>query len=315
MRCEVHPESDAIGQCSRCSRALCPECAVRHMSALHCKSCLSLATEQPAAPAAAASQIAPPPATAPVAGASYYQPPAPSAPATPQPRGRPATWPFAVGSVGALGGGISFMLSAPFGGFGFFGSIYGGYSSYVGYGYYVLPVILAVVMASLQTMYAIGLYGFYRNYGSPTSLAGAIALVAGAWISAAVFVIIGLSPTCIDECIGPAPPSYYSYAFLSAAYSVPIGIGVIIAGLGVHNAARFHPDIKAMRNVGVFLTTGGLILAVVCLAFVGWAMAGVAEIVSLMLFRTALVPSGSTVVAASSMSSVTSPPSSSPSSK
>lgn len=207
------------------------------------------------------------------------------------------------------------MLSAPFGGFGFFGSLYGG-GGYAGYDYYILPVILAVVMASLQTMYAIGLYGFYRNYGSPISLAGAIALVAGAWVSAAIFVIIGLmNPPCLYDCQGAAPTSYYYYGFFSAAYSVPIGIGVIIAGLGVHNAARFHPDIKTMKNVGVFLTVGGLILAVVCLAFVGWAMAGVAEIVSLMLFRTALVPSGSTEVAAFSKSSVTSPSSSSLSSK
>jgi len=197
-------------------------------------------------------------------------------------------WPFAVGSVGALGGGIAMMLSAPFGGIGGYGVLYGGV--YGSYGYYLLPVILAVVMASLQTMYAIGLYGFYRNYGSPISLAGAIALVAGAWVSAAIFVIIGMNPGCIDECIGPAPPSYYYYGFFSAAYSVPIGIGIIISGLGVHNAARFHPDIKTMKNIGIFLTVGGLLLAVVCLAFVGWAMSGVAEIVTLMLFRTAMVP-------------------------
>jgi hypothetical protein len=196
--------------------------------------------------------------------------------------------------VGAIGGGITMMLSAPFGGLGFSGVLYG---SPYGSTLYALPVVLAIVTATFQTMFAIGLCGLWKNYGSGLSLAGGIAVIAGAWVSASIFAALSLAWRCEGYCPGVVPSPYYSGG-LSALYSIPIGIGLIIGGIGFHSAAPYHADPRAVKSVGILLATGGLILAVACLAFAGWVTAGVAELVALMIFRTAPVPAAAATAVA-----------------
>jgi hypothetical protein len=39
MRCANHPDRTALGYCSRCGKALCPECLVRLSSGNFCEAC------------------------------------------------------------------------------------------------------------------------------------------------------------------------------------------------------------------------------------------------------------------------------------
>jgi B-box zinc finger protein len=47
MRCANHPDRTALGYCSRCGKALCPECLVRLSTGNFCDACVSPAAARP----------------------------------------------------------------------------------------------------------------------------------------------------------------------------------------------------------------------------------------------------------------------------
>jgi hypothetical protein len=63
MKCAVHPDTDAIGFCRNCGKALCQQCAREVRGALYCEQCLA-AMMAPQGPAAQFAGPAPPPAYA-----------------------------------------------------------------------------------------------------------------------------------------------------------------------------------------------------------------------------------------------------------
>jgi Domain of unknown function (DUF5668)/B-box zinc finger len=63
MKCAVHPDTDAIGFCRNCGKALCQQCAREVRGALYCEQCLA-AMMAPQGPAAQFTAPAAPPAYA-----------------------------------------------------------------------------------------------------------------------------------------------------------------------------------------------------------------------------------------------------------
>ncbi|MGB6358964.1 MAG: DUF5668 domain-containing protein [Candidatus Acidiferrales bacterium] len=73
MKCAVHPDTDAIGFCRNCGKALCQQCAREVRGALYCEQCLA-AMMAPQGPAAQFAAPAPPPAYAYVAPIEHQGP-------------------------------------------------------------------------------------------------------------------------------------------------------------------------------------------------------------------------------------------------
>jgi MFS family permease len=167
MRCDVHPDSDAVGTCAYCGRGVCDQCKVRVNEKVHCKVCVEAGRIR-----GAPVQQTPPP-TGPPIGMAYA--PHPGVDMTsmifkpPLPKGTPKKIYFQFGTVACYASMVmSFLLS------------YLMFSALISPSYDGTKVNIWLVASLVLTFFLypvfISLLGFYKNYGNSTAL---VAFIAG----------------------------------------------------------------------------------------------------------------------------------------
>jgi hypothetical protein len=170
MRCDVHPDSDAVGTCVYCGRGVCDQCKVRVNDKVHCKACVEAgrtrgAPAQPALPPQV--PIGPPVgmAFAPYPGADMtpmiFKPPVP--------KGTPKKVYFQFGAVACFASMVmSFIVTY---------LMFSAYNDPYNDGSKVgIWMVASLVLTFFLYPVFISLFGFYKNYGNSTAL---VAFIAG----------------------------------------------------------------------------------------------------------------------------------------
>jgi len=240
MRCERHPEMDAVGSCVYCGRGICDQCKVRVNELLHCKEC------------ATAGRVlgGRPPVQAPPTVYYQYTPPVVNEPyIPPEPAGPPNGQLFTSGLLGAIlsiSVAIVCAIAVP---------LVFIYKSLFAYS----SLILSFTMLPL----AAGYIGFHRNYGVVAAGNVALALV-GLFLSNAVLwsyvLLMGGTDTC------------YFGGIIS---SIILGLGILaLAGPLTAVSYRIRPghvsrkDLQSAREV--LFSAGILFLTVIGIVIIGW---------------------------------------------
>jgi len=170
MRCERHPEKDAIGSCAHCGRGVCEDCRARPGDIVLCKEC------------AAAGR------TVPLPGAPEKPPVDRPVRFFPQPKGRPNHGYFLVGGSGAMIGGAMILVLAAMDRSGW--NIYWNMGPHSVYAMDLFTIIYLMLVLPFF-MLSMGCYGIYWNYGSLGGLVGTIGIMI-AWPLTLLFHFIGM---------------------------------------------------------------------------------------------------------------------------
>ena len=274
MRCEVHPEYDAVGVCISCGRGACPDCKVIFQGALHCKSCIEsgrILSNAPVQPPAQAQKlyVAPPD----YIHGLWSSPPGGFI-AKPLPAGEPSGAFFKIGFVGAVLSGVAILFNALFYYTLTMDSFWGHHSNPVIFAFFCGTALLTGAVIT-----TVGFFGFYRNYGSLSSLIFSsifLGCIAG-------FVVI--MPLSIDN---------YNMNFQIAYPALLVlGIGLTMCGVGVSVVKKFMRNKNITDGASGFFLGGGLLFCVYLgLFFVGWIFTAMGFFMLAAVFATAPVPFG-----------------------
>lgn len=304
MKCEKHPDTDAVGACVSCGRGVCPICKISYNNMIHCKECIeagrvgghqyaaywaqpgmapgSTPYGQPMTPGQPGAPPGPQPgAMAPAAYPygyaaypySYY----PSYygggtfglhKATPQPRGIPNGGLFKIGTAGCIflaiiGLVMGFIVMN---------------TSTSSHNTYAQALILGSIMVMMAMFpFGLGLFGFYKNYGSIWGLLGSVS----------IFITSVMYPVLLYNAVLNAHSDYDYYQldtmWMYVAH-MTFGIGLIMAGLAMNQAKRYFEVERQMQGVMTFATGGLAIAGILFCAWVGMYMVGwIAMAVSLFM--------------------------------
>lgn len=220
MRCINHLDTDAVGICQQCGRAVCQTCVVIFGGKLYCTNCVQLKSEP-----ASNKQVV--------------------APIAPQPTGRLSPNLFTIGTVGCILLLVVFFLVNLF----FLFAIFS-YSLW-DWAYVFFDVILFIISFPV-ILIAIGLYGFYRNLGMKGGKTSAIIII---FLSIFLCVLALLTlPTLLST------KYYYSPLMLIIYFGLyPIlGVIFIIIGVTLNKARRYLTNIKKSGKFAtiLFVITG-----------------------------------------------------------
>jgi hypothetical protein len=273
MKCEVHPDQDALGTCVSCGRGVCAICKVNYQGTIHCKQCVEAGRiggmRQPfGAPMYYPYGYGMPyPYPYP-----YYQYPPANLKATPNPRGYPDGRLFRIGSVGSMLSGILSIITGvamlmdggPFD----FSSSTGG----------TFTIGCSALLALLQLMTAVGFYGFYRNYGPVLPMVSAVALSA----SGLVYLLM----------LGIATAEPQSSVIIVYSGVLALGIAQIIMGATILDIRKFLDGRELpMLSALMFVLGGASMCGLVGIFLIGWVLSAIGYIVLAIVLFTAPVPS------------------------
>jgi len=258
MKCDKHPDRDAIGTCVSCGRGICQDCKVSLNNMFHCKACVesgNVSGGQQQAPQAWGAQ-----------GHQYQhqQYPYPYSyqyanpyqtqfkeevpienwygNKKPSPTGTPNRGLFTKGAMGCVTAAIAAAIMS------------------VNYAFGILQwglPIISIILFGMTIPFLIGLFGFYRNYGSTICIGSAVTLA----ICQVAFIIFAIYAQLGDW----SYPDLYVYdmpEWYPMGYAF-IGTGYLLVGIAMHQAkAYIYPmtDPRAMNHMSSFglLTTSVL---------------------------------------------------------
>jgi len=165
MKCDKHPDMDAVGTCVYCGRGVCDDCKVRVYDKIHCKECVEAGRVRGNQP--------PPQVYQPVPVYYFAGPPMILLP--PHPKGPPAPLPLRLGSIGAVISGIALFV--------------------MGGSFYLSPTLLSATTTLFclgLMVLAIGCFGTYWNFGCFWGGFGAVSLpIMGSLILILTFLMGG----------------------------------------------------------------------------------------------------------------------------
>jgi|GEM_PF-1700990 len=181
MRCDIHPDQNAVGTCVYCGRGVCDQCKVRLYDKIHCKECVEAGRIRGAPEPQAAPPQGPPGAPP---GMGYPQYPgytgypgvymAPVIFKPPNPKGIPRKGYFQFGMFACFAtmvmSFIVFILMC--------NSLFNTYGEARTTDFFIVAIL--VLTFFLYPMF-ISFFGFYKNYGSSAALMtviGGVTLVA-----------------------------------------------------------------------------------------------------------------------------------------
>jgi hypothetical protein len=265
---------DAIGVCKVCGRGTCVECKVAHQGVIHCKACVEAGRFYGGgAPPFAA------PATAPAPAPSPPPPPPPRQLKRPEPQGPPSATLFKLGGAGAVSAGALCLLNA---------AAFPYIRLLPGMPQFALAG-LGAALAIVQLLFAMGVHGLHRNWGSP--FAGGAAMLL-AMFSALFPLLLGVGYAGAGTSPVYAPAVYAAYAIEAA--------GLAAAGFAIRQAAPYLPDERAALDGGAMLGVGGGLLALFSFFAAGsalctppgWVVAAAGFFMARKFFRGAPMPGG-----------------------
>jgi len=245
MKCERHPEMDAVGTCVYCGRGICDQCKVRVNELLHCKECatagrvLGGAPPPQARPPMMMYQMIP---AAPVMNEPYIPP---------EPAGPPNEQLFTAGLLGAI---LTLCLS-----------IVCAIAVPLVFIYRDLYAYASMIFSFTMLPLAAGYIGFHRNYG--IAAAGNVAmLLVALFLSNAILwayvIVVGAANAC------------YFGAMIS---SIMLGIALLaMAGPLTNVSYRMRPgrvsrkDLQTAKEALFF--AGILFVTVIGPMIIGWVV-------------------------------------------
>jgi len=272
MKCEMHPDQDALGTCVSCGRGVCAICKVNYQGLMHCKQCLEAgriggaARQQQMMP-----QMYYPYGYYPYAMPGYYYNPA-AMKATPKPRGIPDGRLFKLGAVGSVGAGIMSIIAGATLVLGNF------FSSYNRTGPSPEFMASAFLMAIFQVVTAFGFLGYYKNYGP------IMGLVAAGFMAPTGFVFIGsaMASSQVNSL------DTFWYIYLGVLF---VGIGHIVAGVVAATMRKYLDSRDApMISCIMFIIGGGLLCAFIGVFIIGWVFSAIGYFLLSAAFFSAPVP-------------------------
>lgn len=299
MKCEKHPESDAVGLCVACGRGVCPICKLLYSNLVHCKDCVEsgrIGPQYKAPPQPYQSQPATGPQSPYPAYPAYGYPAYPYYPygpypypypymqmiLQPKPAGVPSKHYFTMGRVGSLAITILCIVTALL----VYPTLIMGSSGEA----VVLPVLFGLfIIAATPLVY--GLYGFYINYGTHNGIYAGLGIGIGTALLF-IFSVLGSYPLLSNN--NSSNIVYFSIVWVFVG-TVAFGVGIVIMGISVEQVRRYmNPTSDAYRNIGrvtVLALIGGLLFMVmVGLVIVGWVFLGLATMFLSLAFDQAPVP-------------------------
>ena len=274
MKCEVHPDQDALGTCVSCGRGVCAICKVNYQGTMHCKQCVEAGRIGGMRQAYAAPMYYPYGYGMPYPY-PYYQYPPVQPKATPNPRGIPDGRLFRLGSAGSLPAGILSIVT------GVALLIDGGPFNFYSSGEPTLSIGATLLLAVLQLVTAIGLFGFYRNFGP------AIAMVAAAALSASGFIYLLM--------LGIALQDRQNSVLIVYSGALALGIAYIILGTAMMDIRRFLDSRELPLVSGLmFILGGALMCGLIGIFVIGWVFSAIGFFMLAIVLFTAPVPSPGT---------------------
>jgi hypothetical protein len=315
MKCEKHPETDAVGACVSCGRGVCPICKISYNNMIHCKECIEAGRvggrQNYGYWPQGGGQVATTPGAAaygqPAYGQTAYgQPAAGAVPTTPysygyypyayypyynygsygmykapaQPKGVPNGGLFKIGAGGSIFLAImSLAMGFTIMNFMFFNTRTTSPQS-------VILVSILLMMAMFP--FGLGIFGFYKNYGSIWGLMGSVSIM----ISSVLY------PVMLYMAILYGSSSDYSYSanfMWEFMAHLVLGIGLIMAALAINQAKRYLEVERQVQGIITFATIGlaiggMLFTAIVGMFLVGWIATAVSLFMISVEFYHAPVP-------------------------
>jgi hypothetical protein len=316
MKCEKHPETDAVGACVSCGRGVCPICKISYNNMIHCKECIEagrvggrqnygywpqgagqVATTPGAAaygqPAAYGQQAYGQPAVGAVPTTPYsygYYPYAyypyynygsyGMAKAPAQPKGVPNGGLFKIGA----GGSIFLAIMSLAMGFTIMNFMF--FNTRTTSPQTVILVSILLMMAMFP--FGLGIFGFYKNYGSIWGLMGSVSIM----ISSVLYPVM----LYMAILYGSSSEYYYTANFMWEFMAhLVLGIGLIMAALAINQAKRYLEVERQVQGIITFATIGlaiggMLFTAIVGMFLVGWIATAVSLFMISVEFYHAPVP-------------------------
>jgi hypothetical protein len=255
MRCEYHPEYEAIGTCLACGRSVCSICKVFYKGVVHCKVCI----EQ----------------------GNYHE----RKSTKPSPKGVPTKKFFTTGLIGCiLTTFATFMLGISF------ISYWKLFDNYHPREYPILFASSLMILPVGFITFGIGLYGFYRNYGSAMGIVSSVFL----FVNSIMFTILGLLSIKEEYYYNYYEHYYYfqlDYIFLLPAHII-LGCAIIIVGVTFIIVKRFSRTGELSTATGAMLIVSGSLMISYIGSIVGicWLLLGVTSIICAITFFKSAVP-------------------------
>ncbi len=275
MKCDKHPDMDAVGTCVYCGRGVCDDCKVRMYEKIHCKECV----------AAGRVRGAPQPNYQPQM--QYYQPypvyAYPYYPVSNMPHREPT--PVGIPDAGLFKSGM-------------YGSLYCGIICLVNVVYTSLGVLLTTPSSMFYLVYFIlyslmlpglllvlrGYVGFYRNWGFMFAFQCGMVMV----IAMAVDMVLW-----IWSYLATSPAGTTEYGYIAGV--VTFGIVLMFAGVPLEGVSRYLSPMSEIRNMATWgcllMALGGILFWFIFGAFIfGWALGMLAFFMMSQVFAKAPVP-------------------------
>ena len=316
MKCEKHPETDAVGACVSCGRGVCPICKLSYNNMLHCKECIEAGrvgghqySNYWGAQGGAAGQAPGSPYGSPYGGAPAQASPYGGAPAqgaypysygyypysyypsyygygtygmvkaTPQPKGIPNGSLFKIGTAGCIFLAIVGLIQ---------GFMVMNITTMSQQNNSQTLIVGSIVLMMAMFPFGLGIFGFYKNYGSVWGVMGSLSIL----------ICSVLYPVLLYMAVLYARQNEYSYSLDSTwmyMAHMTLGIGLIMAGLAINQAKRYFEVERQVQGMMTFGTAGLAIGGILFCAFIGMYLVGwIAMAVSLFMlsmeFYNAPVP-------------------------
>ncbi len=275
MRCDIHPDHDAVGTCTYCGRGVCEQCMVRMYDKVHCKECVEAGRVRGAPQPVFQPQMQYP-QPYPAYPNPYY--PAPNVPyRQPKPVGKPDPGFFRSGMYGSIYCGIVSIVNPIL--------IIGGiivYTPEVVPDFLYLFIYLLMLPGLLLVLR--GYVGFFHNYGYKFAYQCGMVMI----IAMAVDLVLWTGAYFIYLQTGNVQSVY-------SAGVITFGIVLLFAGLPLGGLRYYLFPRTQTRSfaswAGLFMVLGGLLFLVIEGSYVlGWALAVLAFFILSRVFATAPVP-------------------------
>jgi hypothetical protein len=233
MRCENHPEFEAVAQCPSCGKHICEFCRVIMFNMPHCKECTQNMVQS--------MQILSPRKLRKLAKKRRLK-----AMERAEPKGKPNRDFFIIGGVGSIiisiaTFAIGWSFSVP---------------RHVGFGSYPLWLVQYIVLFAVgMAITVFGFYGLYRNYGTAWGIvASTFCAIGSFWIPLLVYTSIHMPRGWGDDAVRYSLKIQFGFALLI------IGTCLVFMGIALIN-------VKNITRERVLTFTSGLLNIVVAVLF------------------------------------------------